>query len=48
MWVSKTGTSHGPSGWVVTQTFENSLKEPFEKRGLKNELDLIPQRLMKI
>ena len=29
-------------------TFENTLKEPFEERGLKVELDLILQHLVKI
>ena len=29
-------------------TFENTLKEPFEERGIKGELDPIPQRLMNI
>ena len=29
-------------------TFENILKEPFEKIGLKGELGLINQHLMKI
>ena len=28
-------------------TFEITLKEPFEKRGIKTELDPIPQRSMK-
>ena len=29
-------------------TFENTLKEPFEERGLKGELDPIHQHLMNI
>ena len=29
MWVSKTGTSHGPPGWVVTESFLEFLKELF-------------------
>ena len=27
MWVSKTGTSHGPSGWVVTGWLKKGHKE---------------------
>ena len=29
-------------------TLENTFKKPFEERGIKGELDHIPQRLMNI